>query len=45
MTRRVKKMYEEYCIYDYDEEVCREFAEDDLSEELYKDEKREEEEE
>jgi hypothetical protein len=39
MTKKVKKMHEEYCEIDFDEEICREFAEnDDLREELYEEE-------
>ncbi|WP_269113074.1 hypothetical protein [Sulfolobus acidocaldarius] len=39
MTKRAKKIYEENCVYDYNEEICREFAEnDDLREELWRDE-------
>jgi hypothetical protein len=37
MTRKLRKIYEENCIYDFDDQICREFVEnDDLREELYK---------
>jgi hypothetical protein len=43
MTRKAKKIHEENCEIDFDEEMCREFAEnDDLREELWRDEEEEE---
>jgi len=35
MTKSKKRMYKEQCIYDFDEEICREYAEnEDLHREL-----------